>query len=571
MNSEIGVMISVMRNNWTTVRLLATLLMLLCGIIAQASITLAAPSVPAPDAAPLDALQAGKALQPPHQKAAIIRLHSEVDDMMLKSLQRRIDLARKAGCTLIVFDIDSWGGAVTSALEISKLIKHLPDEKIATVAWVNDKAYSAGSMISLACQQVVMNREATLGDCAPIAVRRGLFSDEIVPLSGAERDKMASPIIADFVDSAERNHFDKELIKAIVEPGIEIHEMHNSITGETKFVGNAEKDQLLAKEEAAPGGNKEHPWHFVETVNGPHQLLTVNDKLALKMGFSKATIENEAELKAALNITGEQIPLDFNWAEIATVWLTQWPVRGFLILMMLVLGYIEFSHPGISLPGIGAVICLILLVGAPFLTGFAQIWEIAVIILGLSIIVLDLVAFGGIGLLAIPGFILMLVGIIASFVPAEPGGGIIPHMQGTWDSLIWGLAVVTTACVASLAVFYVLSKYLYMTPGFRRLQLAPATGGSITFDESIRDAADRPAADAVFVGALGIAGTDLRPAGKGRFDDHLIDVVSFGQFIEKGDEIEVLEIFGNRIVVKPHKEPRPDSSTNAANRGETNT
>ena len=79
-------------------------------------------------------------------------------------------------------------------------------------------------------------------------------------------------------------------------------------------------------------------------------------------------------------------------------------------------------------------------------------------------------------MLAIPGFILMAIGLIASFVPVEPGGGWIPTMASTWSAMERGLAVVVGGCIVAIIAFYILAKYLYMTPGFNRLQLVPATG-----------------------------------------------------------------------------------------------
>ena len=521
-----------MKNNWIQVRRIvgvgvALLFCLASYLAGQAT-------------APVDAVEAGHVLQPPHQKAALIKLHGEVDDMMLNSLQRRVDLARKAGCTLIVFEMDTFGGLVTSAIDISKFIKRLPDEKIATVAWVHDKAYSAGSLISVANQQIVMSREATIGLCAPIAKNR--------LLPAAERAKAVTFLFEEFDDSARKNGYKPVLLRAMVDPDIEIHEMHDE-KGNVDFVDTPGKTALLAEEIVLPDGTRRHPWRFVQTFD---PLLTVGPDAALAMKLSRARVDNEEQLRAALNIQGNLLALDFSWAEIATVWLTQWWVRGMLFLAMLVLAYIEFSHPGVSLPGIGALICLILLIGAPFLTGLAQVWEIAFIVLGLAIIVLDLVIFGGIGLLAIPGFVLMLVGIIASFVPAEPGGGFIPTMQSSWDALTWGTTAIATALVAAIVIFFFMSKYLRLTPGFRRIQLAPA-GGAPAMATQVIDAAERSATDAAFPGALGRAASDLRPAGKARFGEYLLDVVTRGDFVESGAEVEVVEIAGSRIVVKPRR------------------
>jgi membrane-bound serine protease (ClpP class) len=189
------------------------------------------------------------------------------------------------------------------------------------------------------------------------------------------------------------------------------------------------------------------------------------------------------------------------------------------------------------------------------MTGLAQAWEIILIVLGVLIIALDLFISGGIGLLAIPGFVLMAVGLIASFVPSEPGAGWSPTPQQI-VGLQKGFGVVIFGSCIALGCFFAMAKYLYMTPGFKKLQLAP-TGTNIPKTQ-VRDETEQSAEDAVFVGALGKAESDLRPAGKARFGPHLMDVVTQGQFVEMGGIVEVAEVRGNKVTVRPASNPNPN-------------
>jgi len=514
-----------------------------------------------------DALLRGRPILEAQSKAAIIRLDAQVDDVMLRSIKRRVDLAGKQGCGVLIFEIDTFGGQVTSAIEISQYIKELTTKNFITVAWVNPKAYSAGAMITAACQHVVMSRAGQYGDCAPIAITTTLTGGhELVPVGPAERAKLNSPIINQFMDSAEKNGWNPDVLMAMVVVEAQVYQMHNNVTDKTVFVGDKKRAELLALEVQGPGGvAAPSPWQDAGKVDNEQTLLTLNDQQAIQMGLAQATIDNEQQLKDVCNIRGDMTLLEFNWAERATVFLTDWSIRLLLFVGLIVFGLLEFSHPGVSVFGIAAVICLILLIGAPFLTGLAQVWEIALIVVGVGIIIADLLAFGGIGLLAVPGFILMAIGLIASFVPADPGGFMTSH--GAWVAAEKGLAVVVGGTFLATGSFYLLAKYLAFTPGFNRLQLVPggrrgargaatlavADGGA----PDVRDAADRPADEAVFVGAIGRAATDLRPAGKARFGEHLVGVVSYGSFVAKNTEIEVLEVTGLKIVVKPRVLPEP--------------
>ena len=51
------------------------------------------------------------------------------------------------------------------------------------------------------------------------------------------------------------------------------------------------------------------------------------------------------------------------------------------------------------------------------------------------------------------------------------------------------------------------------------------------------------------VGQRGVAITNLAPSGKARIDGQLMDVITEGRLIEKDQQIEVIEVAGNRVVV----------------------
>ena len=58
------------------------------------------------------------------------------------------------------------------------------------------------------------------------------------------------------------------------------------------------------------------------------------------------------------------------------------------------------------------------------------------------------------------------------------------------------------------------------------------------------------------IGLQGVALTDLRPAGKGRFGDETLHVMSRSEYIDAGRPIVVIQVEGNRYVVDPVQEAR---------------
>lgn len=53
-----------------------------------------------------------------------------------------------------------------------------------------------------------------------------------------------------------------------------------------------------------------------------------------------------------------------------------------------------------------------------------------------------------------------------------------------------------------------------------------------------------------FLGKTGIAATVLRPSGIGIFDDIKLDIVTEGEFIPKGSNIEIVRVEGMRVIVR---------------------
>jgi len=53
-----------------------------------------------------------------------------------------------------------------------------------------------------------------------------------------------------------------------------------------------------------------------------------------------------------------------------------------------------------------------------------------------------------------------------------------------------------------------------------------------------------------YLGKTGVVTTTCRPVGNVDFDGVKLEVVSLGEFIDKGSTVEVIEVEGNRVVVK---------------------
>ena len=524
-----------------------------------------ADGVPTVDAASLAAPTGGT-------KAAILTVHDAITDVMRDSLERRVNEAREQGATVIVFELNTPGGLVTSALSIGDLIKNLPDIK--TVAWVNTEAHSGGAMLAVACDEIVMARSSRIGDSQVILIGPGGAGSGPGGTGAQGVHTRAGGVSR--IRAVERLRPSAQRGVCSSRPRGLVDRAHRN--GERKFVFREEKLKLLGEKEipserkskdgdedekAPPEVVKDDSvtpeWKLAETYYDPlldmetevlqpvvrdDQLLEMSAGEAYAYGFNKALVTTESELRERYDI-GEVIRLNPTWSEALAYWLTSTYVRGFLLVIILLGAYVEFHTPGVGVPGLVALIVLGIFVGAPYVAGFANIWEILLIAIGIALILLEIFVIPGFGIAGISGLVLVLLGLVATFVPEEPGRSFPIYLPSLPSSIEWAkmaIATIVSSMAASLVGMFVLSKFLPRLPMFRLLVPANPTPSEVAIKDPYRGAAR--------VGDLGVSQGPLRPAGKAHFGSMLVDVVTRGEYLGPGTEIEVVERRGNRVVVR---------------------
>jgi membrane-bound ClpP family serine protease len=116
--------------------------------------------------------------------ASVIVCKGLIDDGLFKSIKRRTQTALDSGTDYIIYEISTYGGLLNSADDISKYLILDVGKKAHTIAYITTEAISAGAMISVSCQDIIMRENTTIGDCAPVAMG--------AKLEGVEREKVES-------------------------------------------------------------------------------------------------------------------------------------------------------------------------------------------------------------------------------------------------------------------------------------------------------------------------------------------------------------------------------------------
>ena len=135
--------------------------------------------------------------------------------------------------------------------------------------------------------------------------------------------------------------------------------------------------------------------------------------------------------------------------------------------------YIVLHAPGHGVAEVCGLIALGLMLGVPLLTGYAQWWEILVIFLGLLLVSLEIALPGHI-FPGVTGGILVLFGLVMTFVPAGFGGPSYLPNQTNLPLMEKGLLVVAGAMASSIFLWFWLSRFLPKMPLLNRLILTTA-------------------------------------------------------------------------------------------------
>lgn len=487
--------------------------------------------------------------RPAGSRAVVVPIEGEINNFTAAQFKGRVEEARKQGVDTLIVRMDTPGGLVSAAMDIVDELK-TAGETMHTVSYVRKDAYSAGTLISVACKEIVMAPGSVIGDCAPIMMGQSGLQD----ISGANRAKIESPLVQSFEELAERHGYDPLLVRAFVQYQVSVYVVEKD--GQRKFVSKDVWEQM-----------KGEGWKLSEDLKNPVDdeltLLTVSDTTAYKLRLSRGTYKTVEDFAKSINVDIVQT-FETSAGESIIEWLSSNSLRGLLSIAFTLSIYFVFSKPGGGIAESAAIVSGLILFGVPLLTGYAGWLEMLMILLGLCLIGLEIFVIPGFGVTGITGIILLLMGLVLTYVPSEgpaiPDGqnSLFPQLPQTQQALKEGLVISTVGLAISMGLWWWLSKYITKVPYMNRMVLQTSVGQTIEAD---RDPARELAEQAwPSVGASGLAVTDLKPGGVARFFDSIInddrnaDVVSDHGYVVAGTRVVVRDKEGTRIVVRAVEE-----------------
>lgn len=426
-------------------------------------------------------------LQPkPINKIYICDIKEEIAPPVRRKIQKAFQEAREKQVDLIIIHMNTYGGMLDAADSIRTIIL---TSKIPVWVFIDNNAASAGALISIACDSIYMRPGANIG-AATVVDQSGK------PLP----DKYQSYMRSMMRSTAEAKRRDPQIAQAMVDPRIVI-----------------------------PG--------IVDST----MVLTFTTSEAIKNGYCEGSFNSISEILAQHNLKNATIITQkiSNLDELIGFLISP-VISGILVLIIIGGIYFELQTPGIGFPSFAAIIAALLYFAPLYLEGLAENWEILIFVVGVILLIIELFAIPGFGVIGFAGIVAIVTGLTLALVSNL--GFNFSHVG--MNSLLIALFTVITATFVSIIGSFFLSKHIFTHHTFLgQLALVDVQNkkdGYSSADENYT----------VQVGKHGIARTILRPVGKIEIEGEVFDATALTSYIEKNEAVVVVKYENAQLFVK---------------------
>lgn len=400
--------------------------------------------------------------------------------------------------TQIAFDkAEAWGADVMiidmdtygGAVDMADSIRtKILRSEIPVYVLINNNAASAGALISLACDKIYMMPGSTIG-AATVVDQSG----QAVP------DKYQSYMRSKMRATAEENGRDPDIAEAMVDP-----------------------DKV------------------VENISEKGKVLTFTTEEAILHGFADGealNIKEVIEKEALKNVVIEEYHPET--VDNIIGWLISPAISGLLIMIMIGGIYFELQSPGIGFPIVASLAAAILYFAPYYLEGMVENWELIVFIVGIILLFIEAFVTPGFGVLGGLGVTCLVFGLALAMIDND---GLNFEVVGLGSTLqAFTLVIVSTALSFSIIIFML--KPSFFEKGPLAKIVVTEKQGAYKDTEMIKEVT-------VPLQSEAIAHTDLRPAGKIKFNNVVYDAVALTGYIEKGKKVIVTDHQAAQNVVR---------------------
>ena len=511
----------------------------------------------------------GSAAEPPASRPAdassggavgYVRIEGIIDRLQSRYLARALADARAAGLGVIVVHLDTDGGEVHYAREMFKAVLD-PRKKPGgggsdataarpadgaesstdgdsdrdkvdgagnaprMIAFVDFRALSAGAMIAYAHHEIYVTEAASIGDIG--VIYRG--SDGTIEYAPEKIETVVRTLLA---QAAEQRGWPRGPLLKMTARNQNLYRI-TPPDGETTYVI---EDDLAAWLADHPEVDRDDSAQVL-VYRGHDRLLTLTGREAVALGMATGLADGLPALYAHLGIDPDKVvDLRPGATERVATWLAG--IAPLLLGLALLLLFFEINTPGIGVWALLAAVCGSLFLFAHYYLDLVEHLEVGLLVLGLTLVAVEILLLPTSGVLAFAGGLCLLVGAVLAFLPNEidlaPSD---PNFQeALFDAALSGGLALAVVAGGLLLLFQVV-------PRASRLRTRITVQAEITGTSG--------AAGASLVGRTGRAEGILRPAGTvviGRI--HHSARAEHGTWIGAGEPVEVIGAELGELVVR---------------------
>jgi membrane-bound serine protease (ClpP class) len=298
-----------------------------------------------------------------HQTVYVIPIKGEITQATAAFLKDGIAAANRAQAKGILIELSTLGGRVDSALDIEEAIL---SSKIPVAVYIVDRAISAGALIALSADTILMAPGSNIGDAEPIP----------------NTEKNIAFIKSEFVRLANLRGRSPDIAAAMVDKLIEIPNLVRK--GELLVLGAAQAEEI----------------GYAAAIS-----KTRDEALSYLKWDSAQIVEQRPDFKVRF-----------------AQFITRTEVASILITIGLIALIVEFFTQGFGLAGIVGIICFGLYFGGGILAGSTKWWGAIIFLVGIALILAEAFV-PGFGVLGVCGIIGTVAGLILS--APDPAQGVL--------------------------------------------------------------------------------------------------------------------------------------------------
>lgn len=372
--------------------------------------------------------------------------------------------------------------------DAKEIVDKIMDFKKPIWVYINNDAASAGALISIACDSIYMAPGATIGAATVVTGAGG----EAAP------DKYQSYMRSIMRSTAEENGRDPRIAEGMVDEKV-----------------------------------------VVDSIKQAGKVITFTTSEAIANGYCEGKVESIEEILRKNGVTNYQLEyFKLSAPERIIAFFLNPFISGLLILVIIGGIYFELQTPGIGFPLFAAITALILYLVPYYLNGLAEYWEIIALFVGIVLILLEIFVIPGFGVAGVTGIALTITSLVLimlnndffnfEFVPL--------------GDIVTAMVVALGGVTGGVLMLFVAGPKLAKTRAFQNIALNETQEAAKGYTSS--------AFPPDMIGQKGTAYTVLRPSGKVMIAGAVYDAYTRGDYVEKGDTVEVIATEGTSLRVK---------------------